>query len=184
MLMALANADRASDLCALDVRYLSLTAESANFQVTALTKSSRPDREIVSFYARLEDEMLCPLHTLQLYLRLSAPWRDNPDKNRLLLSINKPHHTVTPATVGHWLKEALRAAGVSENFTAHSTRATAVSVAFDKGISITDILKTADWTSDSVFKKHYYKPAESHVIHRLYSCCSIKHMNISCSSIL
>ena len=48
-------------------------------------------------------------------------------------------------------------AGVSTDFTAHSTRATAVSVAFDKGFSIKDILNTADWLSDSVFKKHYYK---------------------------
>ena len=46
-------------------------------------------------------------------------------------------------------------AGVSTDFTAHSTRATAVSVAFDKGVSIKDILNTADWSSDSVFKKYY-----------------------------
>ena len=43
MLMALSNADRASDLCALDVWYFSLTPDSAEFQLVALTKSARPD---------------------------------------------------------------------------------------------------------------------------------------------
>ena len=60
-------------------------------------------------------------------------------------------------------------AGVSTDFTAHSTRATAVSVAFDKGVSTKDILNTADWTSDSVFKKHYYKPLISSVNQSTFS---------------
>ena len=58
ILMALANADRASDLCALDVNHLSLTSEGATFQVVIPTKSARPDRQIISFYAPLEDKVL------------------------------------------------------------------------------------------------------------------------------
>ena len=60
-------------------------------------------------------------------------------------------------------------AGVSTDFTAHSTRATAVSVAFDKGVSIKDILNTADWSSDSVFKKYYYKPSTCSVNQSTFS---------------
>jgi hypothetical protein len=48
-------------------------------------------------------------------------------------------------------------------------RATAVSVAFDKGVSIKDILNTADWTSDSVFKKYYYKPSTNSVKQSTFS---------------
>lgn len=55
--------------------------------------------------------------------------------------------------MAQWLKETLTRAGVLTEFTADSTRATAVSVAFDKGVSIKDILNTADWTSDSVIQE-------------------------------
>ena len=121
MLMALSNADRASDLCALDIRYLSLSSEGASFRLAALTKSARPDRQITSSYSCLEDESLCPVSTLKLYLKRSATWRDGTDNNQLFLSINKPHHPVTPATIARWLKEVLKGAGVAENFSAHST---------------------------------------------------------------
>ena len=55
--------------------------------------------------------------------------------------------------MAQWLKETLTRAGVLTEFTADSTRATAVSVAFDKGVSIKNILNTADWTSDSVIQE-------------------------------
>ena len=169
MLLALSNADRASDLCALDVRYLSLTPKGAEFQLVTLTKSARPDRHFISFYPSFQDETVCPVTTLQLYLTRTADWRADQNRNQLFLSINRPHHPVTPATVARWLKETLRMAGVSTDFTAHSTRATAVSVAFDKGVSIKDILNTADLTSDSVFKKYYYKSLTSSVNQSTFS---------------
>lgn len=159
MLLALSNADRASDLSALDVRYLAFTPDSARFQLVSLTKSARPDRQLSSVYVSFEDRTICPVTTLQLYLTRTADWRIDQSRNQLFLSINKPHHPVSTATVARWLKETLRMAGVSTDFTAHSTRSTAVSVAFDKGVSIKDILNTADWTSDSVFKRYYYKPS-------------------------
>ena len=158
MLLALANADRASDLWALDVKFLSMTSEGASFRLASLTKTARPDKPITSCYSPLPDASLCPVRTLQQYLTRTVNWRESAGKSNLFLSLNKPHHPVTSATIARWLKQVLREAGVAENFSAHSTRATAVSVAFDKGVPISDIMKTADWSSDSVFKKYYYKP--------------------------
>ena len=158
MLLALANADRASDLWALDVKFLSMTSEGAIFRLASLTKTARPDKPITSCYSPLPDASLCPVRTLQQYLTRTVNWRESAGNSKLFLSLNKPHHPVTSATIARWLKQVLREAGVAENFSAHSTRATAVSVAFDKGVPISDIMKTADWSSDSVFKKYYYKP--------------------------
>ena len=45
---------------------------------------------------------------------------------------------------------------MSEQFSVHSTRAKVVSVAFDNGISLADIMRTADLFSDSPFKRFYY----------------------------
>jgi len=43
-------------------------------------------------------------------------------------------------------------------FTAHSTRGASSSAA-DSGITTTDILKAVDWSTESVFRKFYYRPS-------------------------
>ena len=158
MLLALANADRVSDLCALDLQYLSLTKDSAVFRLVSLTKTARPDKHITSCYNSLPGSALCPVETLKRYISRTSSWRKDLKSGKLLLALNKPHHPVTSATVARWLKQVLKDAGVSESYTAHSVRATSVSVAFDKGVNLSEIMQTADWSSDSVFKKFYYKP--------------------------
>ena len=85
------------------------------------------------------------------------------------------YHPVTSATIARWLKQVLREAGVSDEFSAHSTRATAVSIAFDKGVSVSDIMKTADWSSESVFKKFYYKPSLSSVNSNRFAHAVLSH---------
>ena len=140
------------DLCALDIRFLCISTEGASFKLAALTKTARPDRSITSIYSPLPDSTLCPVQTLQLYLNRTVDWRQNMEKTRLFLSLIRPHHPVTSATIARWLKQVLKEAGVSDEFSAHSTRATAVSIAFDKGVTVSDIMKTADWWSESVFK--------------------------------
>ena len=175
MLMALANADRASDLCALDIRFLCISTEGASFKLAALTKTARPDRSITSIYSPLPDSTLCPVQTLQLYLNRTVDWRQNMEKTRLFLSLIRPHHPVTSATIARWLKQVLKEAGVSDEFSAHSTRATAVSIAFDKGVSVSDIMKTADWSSESVFKKFYYKPSLSSVNSNRFAHAVLSH---------
>ena len=42
-------------------------------------------------------------------------------------------------------------------FKAHSTRSVATSAAHEAGISVVDIIKTADWRRESTFRKFYYK---------------------------
>ena len=175
MLMALANADRASDLCALDIRFLCLSTDGASFKLGALTKTARPDRSITSFYSPLPDSTLCPVRTLQLYLNRTVDWRQNMEKTRLFLSLIRPHHPVTSVTIARWLKQVLKEAGVSDEVSAHSTRATAVSIAFDKGVSVSDIMKTADWSSESVFKKYYYKPSLSSVNSNRFAHAVLSH---------
>ena len=44
LLLALANAVRASDLQALDVRYVTFSPTGARFEVTYLTKTAKPDK--------------------------------------------------------------------------------------------------------------------------------------------
>ena len=159
MLKALANADRASDLQSLDVRYVTFSPSGVRFELATLTKTAKPDKPIVSFYPYFDSNpLLCPVRTLERYLNIASEWRSAPDSNKLFLSFIRPHLPVTSATIARWLKEVLKKAGVAQEFTGHSTRSTSVSVASDKGVSVSDTMKTADWSSQSTFRKFYYKP--------------------------
>ena len=137
----------------------SFSTEDAPFKLAALTKTAR---SITSTYSPLPDSTLCLCRhyscTWTIQWIGGTTWKDN-----VFLSLIRPHHPVTWATIAGWLKQVLKEAGVSDEFSAHSTRATAVSIAFDKGVSVSDIMKTADWSSESVFKKFYYKPSLSSV---------------------
>jgi len=53
----------------------------------------------------------------------------------------------------------LTEAGIdTEMFKAHSVRGASSSAALRKGVHISDILQTADWSKDSTFKWFYYRP--------------------------
>ena len=52
------------------------------------------------------------------------------------------------------------------NFTAHSIRGASSSTASNMGISTTYILKTAVWSSESVFENFYYKSIQDPVYGR------------------
>ena len=44
-----------------------------------------------------------------------------------------------------------------QDFRAHSTRGAAVSAAYSQGMSVADIIKIADWSSDNMFRRYYHK---------------------------
>jgi len=55
------------------------------------------------------------------------------------------------------LREVLELAGVDVSiFYGHSVRGASTSVAAGAGITTNNILKAADWSSDSVFRRFYY----------------------------
>ena len=69
MLMALANANRASDLHILDIRYMQSQSDRVKFTVAALSKTRRsgPPREVE--YSQFEDNpKLCPVKFLLTYV--------------------------------------------------------------------------------------------------------------------
>ena len=79
--------------------------------------------------------------------------------NKLFLAITSPHNPVKSATLAHWIENLLVKSGIDSNiFTAHSTRGAASSTTARAGMSVSDILRIADWTSDNTFQRFYYKP--------------------------
>ena len=81
---------------------------------------------------------------------------------QILRSFIGSHGPVSSSTIARWLKGCLKNAGVdTSKFQAHSVRAAATSKAGLSGLTVEDILKAADWSSEGVFQKFYYRPMHS-----------------------
>ena len=162
MLMALANADRCSDLAALDLNYMQHQVSGVKFVIPGLTKTRRNGPPLEAFYpAFLEEPQICPVKALQCYQARSLKFRQAKQsiKNPLFIAVRKPHNPVKAATLGHWLKRVMEAAGIDTKvFSAHSTRGASTSKAHKVGVGTADILRAANWASASTFCRFYCKP--------------------------
>ena len=165
MLMALTRPSRSADLAMLDLQSRRLTPEGVTLQATGLSKQSRPNHSSSEFFfpAFEHNPRLCPKETFKVYEKKTESLRkDDDQKQCLFLAVIKPHKPVSPSTIARWMVSLLKKAGIDTNiFKAHSTRGAATTAAANKGVTMSDILKAADWSSESVFKRFYYKPTRS-----------------------
>ena len=105
------------------------------------------------------DRKLCIVTHLQEYINRTKEIRGS--NSQLFLSYIKPFRPVTKATIARWVKMVLNDAGIDiSTYSAHSSRAAATSHAKQQGLSLSEIMKTAGWTSSSVFERFYHKPKE------------------------
>ena len=162
MLMALTNADRCSELASLDLTFRAHLRDGVKFVILGLTKTrkSGPPKQV--FYPSYPVEVKhFPVKTLEAYELRTKPLRllSKEDSNRIFLSVRKPYAPVKAATIGHWLQKLMAQAGIDVSiFSAHSTRGATTSKAKNVGVSTADIMKTADWSSVSPFRRFYQKP--------------------------
>ena len=83
---------------------------------------------------------------------------------RLFVIWIKPHLPVSSASIARWLKACLEISGIETSiFKAHSIRSASASAAKNGGVTTREILQTADWSTESVFQKFYYKTTQSTV---------------------
>lgn len=80
----------------------------------------------------------------------------------LFLAIVKPHLPVASCIIVCWLRKILEDAGIDISiFAAHSVRGASSSAATVVGVTTNDILKAADCSTNSVFRRFYYRPVHS-----------------------
>ena len=164
MLLALTRPCRGADLAELDLSKRLYVPEGVVFQPSHLSKQSRPSHYHISFFFPQfkEDKCLCPVETLKVYEERTVSFCSNPGENRLFRSFIGKHGPVSSSTIARWIKSCLHKAGVdTSKFQAHSTRAAAATKAAMSGLSVEDIMKAADWSSEGVFQKFYYRPQHS-----------------------
>ena len=165
-LLALARPSRSMDLSRLDIKSRTFTAEGVVFKPQHLSKQSRPSKPLSDFfYPRFpEDPDVCPVTTLQAYELKTRDYRNlgsREEKTTLFLSWIGKHDPVTSSTIARWLKTCLQEAGIDTGiFKAHSTRGAAASKAALSGVTMSDILQAADWSSESTFQRFYHRSSE------------------------
>ena len=143
-LLALTNANRASDLHLLDVNFVQITEQYASFKIAGLSKTrhSGPPREVT--YTRFrETEIICPVTTLSVYMDRTKGLRSVKEGVKpLFIAVRKPHNAVTSATISRWMRSLMSESSIDvDQFKPHSVRAAATSAASNLGVSIKDILK-------------------------------------------
>ena len=108
-------------------------------------------------------EKLCPVMTLKAYEKATEQFRKTEEQQKLFIATIRPHKPVAASTIARWLRTVLERAGVDTTiiFKAHSTRGASVSAAANAGITTSEIMQSADWSSESTFKRFYYKPVQS-----------------------
>ena len=164
MLMCLVRPSRSAELASLHVDRCHFKPEGVTFLPSGLAKQARQSKPLTNFFFASfpDNKQLCPVQTLRHYLRMTEKLRKATSNSHLFVAIVKPHNPVAPCTIARWLKEVLRMSGIDISiFTAHSTRGASSSAAADSGITISDILKAADWSTESVFRKFYYRPTHN-----------------------
>ena len=160
-IMAITRPSRSADLSQLDKERMRWGNDGVSFLPTTLAKQSRQGKPIKEFFFPSFPPVpaLCPVKTLQGYLRKTEPLRGV--ESRLFVSFIRPHKAITSSTIARWLKTILQQAGVDiAIFGAHSTRGASASAAARGGITTEDILKAANWSSESVFQTYYHKEVD------------------------
>ena len=164
MLLALTRPSRSADLSQLDLTGRRYLPEGVVFPPTKLAKQSRQSRPLTDFFFPTfpHNKRLCPVHTLKAYEERTASFREGQGSSALFLTTIKPHSPAASSTIARWLKSLLGKAGIDTAiFKAHSVRGAAATSAHNAGITTGDILNAADWSTQSVFQKFYYKPSRN-----------------------
>lgn len=157
-LIALANAPRSQTLVALNLDHMVIEKDAIVFLFPSLLKTSRVGHNFSLKLEHFEKEELCTMHTLMHYIKRTRKCRQS--RNVLISYVT--YKSVSTSTVARWLKFVLNSSGINTDiFKAHSFRGASTSAALNKGCSLNLILKTADWKSDKVFKKYYYRHSVS-----------------------
>ena len=122
------------------------------FAPAVLAKQSRQGKPIEDFFfpSFPDNSSLCPVGTLQTYLDNTRSLRGQETK--LFVSFIKPYRAVTIARYNSRIDTSV--------FGAHSTRGASTSAAASAGVTTGDILKAANWSSESVFQRFYHRTVD------------------------
>ena len=158
MLLALTRPSRSHDLFNLDMKYMKFLSDGVEFKSSSLAKQSRPSRPAVPFVfpAFTANKKLCPKEALSEYVSRTESYRNTDPTGRP----DSSHNLISSSSITRWILVMLNLAGIDTcSFKAHSVRSASASAAASAGVTTNQIMETADWSSESVFQRFYYRPS-------------------------
>lgn len=145
-----------------DVNFIAKTelakgnAVTRDLKLQALKQSLGPGME--------EDEKLCPVRAIRIYLERTDPIRR--DRKKLIISAKEGYNKdICANTISSYLKKTIVFAYQNatkdnlkiRNIKAHQVRSVAASWAYLKNVAMNDILKACSWKSHNTFTSYYLR---------------------------
>ena len=107
---------------------------------------------------RFPDQSFCVTHCLESYITRTECLRQG---SQLLVSFQTPHKGISRDTLGRWTRDVMNQSGFNlDIFKPHSTRASSISKATMRSVSLATIAATVGWRNASAVAKYYNKPIE------------------------
>lgn len=164
-LIAITTFRRCSDIQSLRIGEgaVKIQTSGITFLRQGLSKQDRPNHKGANIFIPSfdKDKLLNPKRALAIYLKKTEPFRktEKDEKLNLFLAVNEPHNPVSVRTISSWIVNTIKQAYNDENkhITAHSTRAVGPSWALFQGVSMKDIMESADWSKETTFTRFYLR---------------------------
>lgn len=158
MLLALITGQRVQTLHSLDMKFMTIEDDHVYIEIHEILKTSKPGKHLppLSFPAFVEEPRLCIVTVLKEYIQRTEKLRKS---QKLFVTYTRPYNQPAISTLSNWIKLVLQLAGVDVKlFKTHSTRSASTSAAIKAGVAVNNILKSAGWTNESIFRKFYNRP--------------------------
>ncbi|XP_045123089.1 uncharacterized protein LOC123511349 isoform X4 [Portunus trituberculatus] len=162
MLMALNQAVRVHTLHLLLYSNASVDNNSVSLLLGGNIKQCHPKFNVrmLTFHAYVPDSRICVMNTLKEYHNRTKNLRKEfgKDNGKLLISLEKPHKSVSKDTAARWIKTVFANCGINtKKFMAGSVRPASTSQGNAMDVPVPIILSKAGWTQETTFAKHYNK---------------------------
>ena len=180
-LLSLASCARISELHALSFKLLSHNPTwtkvwlQPHLHFLAKNQTSRTPTQHRFFLVRclcdfvgpdLPERKLCPIRSLRMYLQKTTLRRDTHKFKSLFITLRQGRsREISKSAISHWLRSVIRQAHTSPSdaqialarATPHEVRAIGASLAFQKSMSLANIMATCTWRSASCFTSFYLR---------------------------
>lgn len=159
-LLALGTSHRIQTFSLIKISNIRKYDTGFEIKVPDLIKTSRPGNAQPLFSLKFSSQKeLCIASLLEAYLNRTVPLRGQLDS--LFITVRKPHRAASTETISRWMRSVMSTCGISEEYTAYSTRHASSTAALKKGINLDIIKKVSGWSERSMtFFKFYNRPVE------------------------
>jgi hypothetical protein len=103
-----------------------------------------------------EDRFWCPVRALERYVKVTKCLRGKEEQ--LFIITQRPHSPAAKVTLAMWVVELIQLAKAElsvSRLNCHSTRSVSTSIAFNRGVTLREVVDAVSWKSGTTFSTTY-----------------------------